>query len=151
MNEQFRGHVKRAPALYELLRSQPIHSVRSHSLGKQAGIYILWEASVPAHVGRTRNIRQRLRAHCTPNHNSASFAFKRARRELEQPTTYNRQTSRAVLQNDPVFGPCFRRHVEAVGQMEVQFLEVADPIDQYFLELYTALELELPTDEFDTH
>jgi hypothetical protein len=35
--------------------------------------------------------------------------------------------------------------------MEVQFLEVADPIDQYFLELYAALELGLPTDEFDTH
>ncbi len=35
--------------------------------------------------------------------------------------------------------------------MKLRFLEVSDPIDQYFLELYAALELSLSTDEFDTH
>lgn len=151
MNKQFEAHVERVCSLYSQLTSQPLERVRSNGLGKQGGIYILWEGENPAHVGRTRNIRQRLRAHCTPNHNSASFAFKRARRELNQARTYNQATSRAALQNDRVFGPCFRRHVKAVGEMHVQFLELTDPIDQYLLELYAALELGLPTDEFDTH
>lgn len=151
MNSAFQVHVSRAPALYAALTSQPLLDVRSNDLRKQPGIYILYDGDGPAHVGRTRNIKQRLRAHCTPNHNSASFAFKRARRELGQATTYNRTTSRAALQIDEVFGPCFRKHVDAVAQMKLRFLEVSDPIDQYFLELYAALELSLSTDEFDTH
>jgi predicted GIY-YIG superfamily endonuclease len=151
MNTAFEAHVRRVPALYTTLIAQPLLNVRVNELGKQPGIYILFDDAEPVHVGRTRNIRQRLRAHCTPKHNSASFAFKRARRELGQATTYSRATSRSALQSDAVFGPCFRKHVDAVAQMKLRFLEVSDPIDQYFLELYAALELGLPTDEFDTH
>ena len=151
MNSVFAEHVTRIPELYASLVRQPLLQVRSHGLGKQKGIYVFYHEEVPVHVGRTRNIRQRLRAHCTPNHNSASFAFKRARRELGQATTYNRTTSRAALQADEVFGECFRRHVTSVGEMMVRFLEVPDPVDQYLLELYAVLELNLETDEFDTH
>jgi hypothetical protein len=32
-----------------------------------------------------------------------------------------------------------------------RFLEVEDPIDQYLLELYVALELNTSLSEFDTH
>jgi hypothetical protein len=151
LNPTFEAHVTRAPTLYAQLLGQPLLDARPSSFGKGPGIYIFYELNAPVHVGRTRNIRQRIRAHCTPNHNSASFAFKRARRELGQATTYNRTTSRAALQNDPIFGPCFRRHVAAVAHMKVRFLEVADPVDQYFIELYAALELGLAMDEFDTH
>lgn len=151
MNPTFEAHVSRIPGLYGQLVGKPLLDVHPSSFGKSPGIYIFYESGDPVHVGRTRNFQQRIRAHCTPNHNSASFAFKRARRELGQVTTYNRTTSRAALQIDPVFGPCFRRHVTAVTKMKVRFLEVADPVDQYFLELYAALELGLAMDEFDTH
>ena len=151
MNPLFSTHVDRAPILFASLTQSPKLPVRKSGLGRKKGIYIFYEGDTAVHVGRTRNIRQRLTAHCTANHNSASFAFKRARRELNQITTYNVTTSRAMLQKDEIFGPCFQRHVQAVAEMEVQFVEVVDPIDQYLLELYVALELNLPTDEFDTH
>lgn len=151
MNPIFEAHVRRIPGLYAQLVGKPLIDMHPNSFGKAPGIYIFYESGEPVHVGRTRNIRQRIRAHCTPNHNSSSYAFKRVRRELGQVTTYNRTTSRAALQIDPVFGPCFRRHVAAVTQMKVRFLEVAEPVDQYFLELYAALELGLAMDEFDTH
>jgi len=41
--------------------------------------------------------------------------------------------------------------VAAVAEMQVRFLPLDDPIDQYLLELYAVLELGLPEDEFDTH
>lgn len=116
------------------------------------GIYLLIdEDGVVQHVGRTRNLRQRLRAHRTANHNSASFAFKRARRELGIAASYTKANSRAALQADETFGACFRRHVTAVSNMTVRFLNVTEPIDQYMLELYAVLELKMPLDEFDTH
>lgn len=41
--------------------------------------------------------------------------------------------------------------VAAVAHTKISFPEEADPVDQYFLELYAALELGLAMDEFDTH
>ncbi len=35
--------------------------------------------------------------------------------------------------------------------MQVRFIEVADPVVQYLLELYAHMEWELPLDEFETH
>lgn len=151
MNEVFASHMKRAPELYARLRSVDPVPVSSHGLANEPGIYALFENGLPVHVGRTRKVRNRLRAHRTLSHNSASFAFKRARRELNIPASYKAGSSRAVLQADEVFGACFRKHVTAVQAMTVQFLRVEDPIDQYFLELYATIELGLPTDEFDTH
>jgi hypothetical protein len=59
--------------------------------------------------------------------------------------------SRAHLSRDEVFGPEFHKQIEAVRAMEVRFVEVADPVLQYLLELYACLEFRLPLDEFDTH
>ena len=151
MNARFDERAQLAAVNFRKLLDSTLHPVRGHALADQKGIYVLYEGEEPVHVGRTRRIRQRLRAHCTPNHNSASFAFKRARRELNRKATYSPIDSRAALQQDPIFGECFRKHVTAVGEMHFRFLSVEDPIDQYLLELYAVLELGLPEDEFDTH
>lgn len=150
MNERFQSHTEKMPALYKALMESDAKPVSAVDHPKAPGIYLLISDHVE-HVGRTRNLRQRLRAHRTPNHNSASFAFKKARRELGVLASYTRLGSRAALQVDEVFGECFRRHVTAVSDMTVRFIRVEEPIDQYLLELYTVLELDMPADEFDTH
>lgn len=106
---------------------------------------------MPVHVGRTRNLAGRLASHTTPKHNKASFAFKRARRHLDQKASYKAANSRASLVLDEVFGPEFIRQVGLIKAMKVQFVEVKDPIAQYLLELYAHMEFGLPLDEFDTH
>lgn len=152
MNQSFAEHVSRLPTLYQALISAGPVAVSAPGHPATAGIYLLVGADGEIeHVGRTRNLKQRLRAHRTANHNSASFAFKRARRELGIAASYTKANSRAALQADETFGACFRRHVEAVSSMAVRFLPVSDPIDQYLLELYAVLELGMPADEFDTH
>jgi len=152
MNKIFANHVERMPLLFrDLLGADPL-LVNAAGHPAAPGIYLLIDSSGSVqHVGRTRNLRQRLRAHRTANHNSASFAFKRARRELGIVASYTKTNSRAALQADEVFGACFRRHVDAVSAMTVRFLLVTDPVDQYLLELYAVLELNMPLDEFDTH
>lgn len=152
MNKMFASHTARMPSLFrELMNAEPL-PVNAAGHPAAPGIYLLIDGSGSVqHVGRTRNLRQRLRAHRTANHNSASFAFKRARRELGIVASYKKTNSRAALQADEIFGACFRRHVDAVSAMTVRFLSVTDPIDQYLLELYAVLELNMPLDEFDTH
>lgn len=152
MNKPFANRTERMPLLCrDLIDAEPV-LVNAPGHPAAPGIYLLIDSRGSVqHVGRTRNLRQRLRAHRTVNHNSASFAFKRARRELGIVASYAKTNSRAALQADELFGACFRRHVDAVSAMTVKFLLVADPIDQYLLELYAVLELGMPLDEFDTH
>lgn len=152
MNNTFANHTERMPSLFrDLIGAEPLQ-VNAAGHPAAPGIYLLIDNSgLVQHVGRTRNLRQRLRAHRTPNHNSASFAFKLARRELGVVASYSKANSRAALQADEVFGACFRRHVNSVSVMTVRFLPVTDPVDQYLLELYAVLELGMPLDEFDTH
>ena len=69
--------------------------------------------SRPIHLGRTRNLQQRLRGHITANHYTVT-------------------------------------QIERVKAMPVRFVEVADPVHQYLVELYAHLEYGLPLDEFDT-
>lgn len=150
MNERFRFHIDKMPGLYKALMESDVKPVSATDHSQAGGIYLLMSDRVE-HVGRTRNLRQRLRSHRTLNHNSASFAFKKARRELGVVASYTKTGSRAALQLDEVFRECFRRHVAAVSEMTVRFLPVDEPINQYLLELYTVLELGMPADEFDTH
>jgi predicted GIY-YIG superfamily endonuclease len=152
LNETFAKHASHMPALFASLIEAGPKPVGASGHPTAPGIYLLVDAAGKIrHVGRTRNLRQRLRAHRTPNHNSASFAFRLARRELGIAASYTKANSRAALQADETFGACFRRHVAAVSNMTVRFLPVPDPIDQYLLELYAVLELGMPADEFDTH
>jgi hypothetical protein len=139
--------------MFTALMDAPLIPVRGGSSHPAAsGIYVLYEGGRAEHVGRTRNLLVRLRGHTSNNHYSASFAFKRTRRELNRTrASYRSTNSRAALAKNDIFGPAFRRQIDLVRAMEVRFLAVPDPVDQYLLELYAALELDLPLDEFDTH
>jgi hypothetical protein len=73
-----------------------------------------------------------------------------ARGKLGLPATYSAVGARGQLQNDPIFRPEFLRQIERVKAMQVRFVEIADPVHQYLVELYEHLEYGLPLDEFDT-
>ena len=152
MNEHFARIVAATPGLFvELARSAPFPARASISYKGKAGVYAFFENGQPVHVGRTRNLQGRLRGHITRSHNSASFAFKQTRHALQRYATYRPEGSRAALTKDPMFGPEFERQIARVKMMEVHFLEIADSLAQYLLELYAHMEWGLPLDEFDTH
>lgn len=152
MNVIFAETTQSIPALFEKLAASRFFTEKGIAAQKgRSGVYVFFEEGRAVHVGRTRNLAQRLRAHITRSHHSASFAFKRARRELGLSATYMAKGSRGELAKDPIFAAAFHRHIELLRNMGVRFVEVPDPLQQYLLELYAHLEYGLQLDEFNTH
>ena len=152
MNTHFAAKVEAVAFKYPELLAAPLLPMRggpSHSA--DGGIYVLYEGNEAVHVGRTRNLRRRLQGHCSESHYHASYAFKRARAETGKKADYKPGNSRTVLAASPDFRPAFLRQVQKIRQMTYRFLPVADPVEQYLLELYAAMELGTSMDEFDTH
>jgi hypothetical protein len=152
MNQRFAATVDRIPALFDALaKSEAVIEKGSSSLKGKAGVYAFFESGTAVHVGRTRNLLARLRSHVSKNHNAASFAFKRTRKKLNVIATYKAEGGRAALVKDKTFGPEFVDQIGLVRNMDVRFVEVPDPLEQYLLELYAAIEWGLSLEEFDTH
>jgi len=152
MNEHFQVATAAIPELFaKLVASAPFNEKGIAAQKGKAGVYVFLKDGVPVHVGRTRNLRGRLRGHIAKSHFSASFAFKRTRNEHGKIATYVTKGSRSDLLEDPLFKETFHQQIELIKKMAVRFVEVADPVQQYLLELYAHLEFGLPLDEFDTH
>lgn len=152
MNRRYLEHVERMPDLFDLLMSAPRYPMKPKSEWRKiSAIYIIWIDGKAAHVGRTRNLQGRVQGHTSNSHYSASFAFKQARRSLNKVATYTPENSRKALFEQEDFYAEFSRHRTILQNSEVSFLEVPEPVDQYLLELYAALELGMDLDEFDTH
>ncbi len=152
MNLAFSKAINEVIQKFNRLIAAPLHPMRggpSHSAA--GGIYVLYDLGRPVHVGRTRNLRKRLQGHCSESHYHASYAFKRARHETGIKADYRPGNSRKALAQSDVFRPVFLAQVQAIRGMQYQFLEVEDPVEQYLLELYAAIELGTSMDEFDTH
>lgn len=134
-----------------LTRSSPVSVNEIKNIPKQ-GIYVFYEDNKPIYVGRSRNLSQRFKQHGqqSSNHNSATFAFMIAKRDAEKEKVDLTKT-REVLQNDPTFSPLFKKAKERVSKMKVQVIAVEDPIEQTLFEVYAALELNTPYNDWKTH
>ena len=136
-----------------------MHPVTIATLPKDAPakcIYLFSEAGRHLYVGRTRrqSLRQRLRQHSidSAQHNQAVFAFKIARETTGrlQPG-YTAKDSRAALAADPEFARAFTQAKRRIRQMELRFVEESEPLRQTLLEIYVAVVLKSPYNDFDTH
>lgn len=142
------------PSFKALLAMTP---VRGSALPKGMpthGIYLFSENDLHLYVGRSNRLRKRLQDHCRPSsgHNSATFAFSIARRETGNLTaTYSKCGSRSELEKDPKFAEAFSRAKSRVREMDVRYVEEADPMRQALLEMYVALSVESPFNDFDNH
>ena len=150
-NAKFSMHAAKTVELFADLVRRPFVDTSSPGIPKDPAIYVFYHDNMPVHVGRTRNLRQRLRGHISMSHYSASFAFKRARAVTGMVATYKKGEGRGKLMEDPTFKAAFDRALAEVKGMSIRYLLVEDPIDQYLLELYAALELGTSLSEFDTH
>ena len=106
------------------------------------------------YVGRTRHLRQRMRQHSIPasQHNQAVFAFRLARQATGRiEATYDTVASRAALCKDVGFAAEFSKAKTRVRQMQVRYVEERDPLRQALLEIYVAVVLKTPYNDFDTH
>jgi len=66
--------------------------------------------------------------------------------------TYKKgEGSRAGLMQNIAFVRSFRKAEERISRMQLRFVEESDPVRQGLLEVYVAVVLETPYNDFDTH
>jgi hypothetical protein len=155
MNAKFRDHVEAMePSFEALLEMRPVRGSAPPREIPLRGIYLFSEGQRHLYVGRSNRIRKRLQDHCRPGagHGSAAFAFRIAREATGNlAATYSKEGSRAELEKDPAFARAFTEAKARVRAMDIRYVEEAEPTRQAILEMYVALSLDTPYNDFDNH
>lgn len=116
-------------------------------------VYLFSENSAPLYVGRTRKFSQRLGNHCRASSraNQSSFAFKLACKisGIEQ-TRYSGPNTRDKMMENPTFVKAFSEAKVRLNQMQIRYVEEIDTIRQTLLEVYCAVALKTPYNDFST-
>ena len=153
MKDRFDSVIEAVRSKFATLIASPKHNVRS--LPKEmpeAGIYLFSESGKPLYAGRTNKLRKRLLYHTRENHNQATFAFLLARYETGKlKASYKPEGSRTALLSAPSFRAAFDAARRRITEMDVQFVEEADPVKQTILEVFTAFETQTELNDFDNH
>lgn len=141
--------------LYDELVSVPAFKCvapRAHLAGKP-GIYLLSKNGEALYVGRSDDLRKRLAGHRHRAHGTATFAFLLARDETGiLQASYRAKGSRAdLLESNLVFSAAFDEARRRIGEMDVQTVEVEDPVRQALLEIYAAYVSGAKFDDFENH
>jgi excinuclease UvrABC nuclease subunit len=155
MNKRFFKYIEGLDAKVDLLLSTAPHKYSELPRGlPRCGIYLFSDGPNHLYVGRSNRIRGRLASHCrdSSRHNAASFAFRIARIETGRvQAAYNAAGSRAKLSDDPQFARAFREAKAFLRTLDIRFVEEAEQTTQALLEIYAAVRLETPYNEFRTH
>jgi hypothetical protein len=119
------------------------------------GVYLFCENGQHLYVGRSNTLRKRHSRHCRPGatHRMASFAFQLAREATGNlKATYRTGTgSRQGLMLDPESKAAFTGAKERIRNMEYRYVEETDQNRQALLEIYCAVVLGTPYNDFRTH
>ena len=155
MDKRFRDCVELLhPLFQQLMRMEPVKVGGLPHNMPTAGIYLFSEKEKHLYVGRSNRMRARLQEHCRPSstHNSAPFAFTLARKSTGQrQASYMKAGSRSELEKIPEFRQAFDRTKARVRRMDIRYVGEADPTRQALLEMYVAIALGTPHNDFDTH
>jgi hypothetical protein len=82
----------------------------------------------------------------------AAFAFRLAREDTGRvKASYTTEGSRAALYKDPDFRAAFEAAKIRIRGMDIRFVGEDDPLKQTLLEIYTAVALNTPYNDFNTH
>jgi hypothetical protein len=143
------------PSFERLVSMPPVANGQFPGAMPSSGIYLFSEAGRHLYVGRSRNMRRRsgLHTRLSAQHNQASFAFLLAREALNYPKASYKagELSRSGLFQNPEFFDAFTKAKARIKSMDYRFVEEADPTRQALLEMYCAVALSTPYNDFDTH
>ena len=156
MDSKFVAHLETLhPQLQRLLAMPPISPDQLPSNMPRKGIYLLSEGKLHLYVGRSNDIKSRIGRHCRAGatHRQAAFAFRLAREATGKvKASYKKgEGSRAALMEDTVFLDAFNLAKARIRKMDLRFVDEADPICQALLEIYVAVALATPYNDFDNH
>lgn len=117
-------------------------------------VYLFSEEGTPLYVGRTNHFSQRLGNHCrvgsTANQSSFAFRLARAAAGITE-AAYSGKETRDALMMRPDFVSGFAVAKERLNRMQIRFAEERDQVQQALLEIYCAVALQTPYNQFGTH
>ncbi len=155
MNERFKRYVDSLdPSLQRLIDKPPLKVEELPHSMPRSGIYLLSEGAEHLYVGRSSRLRSRIRGHSRESgtHRQAAFAFLLARHATGRTeASYKPEGSRSDLMTDPEFVEAFVDAKQRISRMDVRYVEETHPLRQALLEMYVAVALETPFNDFDTH
>ena len=138
----------------ELAGSDPVPvGLRPSPLPPTPGVYLFTESGKHLYVGRTRNLRARVSQHVpgTVRAMGPTLAVRLARKMTNRKPTYRERGGlKYLLAHDQAFQEAFKEAVARIRQMEVRFVEEANPLRSTLLELLVATELGTCYNSFET-
>ena len=152
MNIKFANLVEAiAPKLERLLSMPPSYGDLPRDMPR-SGIYLFSENERHLYIGRSNSMRQRYSNHCAPCHRKAAFAYRLAREATGNTKASYRPgaKSRDGLRDDPLFEQAFQAALQRVRRMAYRYVEETDQNRQALLEIYCAVALETPYNDFGT-
>ncbi|MGD0642552.1 MAG: hypothetical protein ABSC22_17555 [Roseiarcus sp.] len=150
MSPEFRQAVEALHIKFEhLIAAAPY--AEGASLPKE-GVYLFSENGAPFYVGRSNNIPQRRRQHTlrSSQTNQAALAMLIAREATKRAVDYHKG-ARVRLLADRTFMDVFEKAKERVRKMEFRAVAESDQTKQALLEIYCAITLKTPHNDFGTH
>jgi len=143
------------PSFEHLLAMAPIRDREWISVVPEQGVYLFSEGDNHLYVGRSNGIKKRYGRHCNPGatHRMAAFAFQLAREATGRTeVSYQRGSgTRDDLIQDPVFKSAFDGAKARIRNMDFRYVEERDRLRQALLEIYCAIALGTPYNDFGTH
>jgi hypothetical protein len=123
--------------------------------GAVKGIYLFTESGRHLYVGRSNRLAARYKNHWMPKktEREAAFAFKLAREKtgMVKPSYRKGEGSRKHLAADADFIAAFTAAKARIKAMEYRWVEETDPTCQCLIEIYAAVVLATPYNDFDNH
>ena len=157
MNSKFLDLIEEtSPSFEQLMNMKPVRNGSFDGFTPKRGVYLFSERdNGHLYVGRSNNIRTRYGGHCNPGatRHSATFAFRLAREATskDRPSYKPGPSSRAGLMENPGFFAAFNEAKARIRLMDFRFVEEKDSKKQCILEIYTAIALDTPYNNFDKH
>jgi len=144
-----------APKLECLLAMPPLRYGALPCDMPLSGVYLFTENDRHLYVGRSNVLKKRHGRHCRPGatHRQAAFAFQLAREVTGRTKASYRagQDSREGLMSDSAFVAAFVAAKERIRAMDYRYVEESDQNRQALLEIYCAVVLSTPYNDFGTH
>jgi hypothetical protein len=144
-----------APKLKYLCSMTPLCAGKLPRDMPKSGVYLFSENARPMYVGRSNVLRKRYGRHCLPGatYKQAAFAFQLAREATGKTKAayVAGKESRKGLMEDPAFVAAFKAAKERIRKMDYRYVEEPDQNRQALLEIYCAIVLSTPYNDFKTH
>jgi hypothetical protein len=155
MNPRFAAAISiLQPRLVALLACQPIAPAKLPQSFGGAGVYLLSEAGRHLYVGRSNDLRDRVQTHVrrSAKTNQAAFAYRLAREAASiGKVSYKKLSPLEDWSLREPFLSAFPAAKSRIMKMELRFVCEPDPLQQMLLEVYVAIALETPYNDFDNH